>query len=231
MRISIVIPVLNEAEAIGPLLQYLFAHGREQVKEIWVVDGGSTDGTVSIAEKTGARVLHSTVRSRAAQMNLGARQAQGDVLYFIHADTCPPASFAADIAQSLASGYSMGCYRYRFDSNSILLKINAFFNRFQWLCCQGGDKTFYIRRELFLHLGGYNEYYTIMEEYDFLRRVMPFHPLHIIPKYAVVSARKYQSNSWLRVQYANARVFRLFRNGASPEQMKKIYTSIVSRES
>ncbi len=231
MRISIVIPVLDEAQTIGPLLQYLFDHGREQILEILVVDGGSTDGTGSIAEQSGATVLQCGVRSRAAQMNLGARHAQGDMLYFIHADTCPPASFASDIEASLAAGYVMGCYRYRFDSSSVLLKINAFFNRFKWLWCQGGDKTFYIQREVFQQLGGYDEYYTIMEEYDFLRRAMPLYPLHIIPKYAVVSARKYENNSWLRVQYANALVFRLFRKGASPEQMKKTYTSIVRRES
>jgi rSAM/selenodomain-associated transferase 2 len=230
MHISIVIPVLNEAETIGPLLQYLFAHGRGQIMEILVVDGGSTDGTLCIVEKSGATVLHSEVRSRAAQMNLGARQAQGDVLYFIHADTYPPASFTGDIETSLAAGHVMGCYRYRFNSRSVLLKINAYFNRFHWLCCQGGDKTFYIRREVFQQLGGYDEYYTIMEEYDFLRRAMSLYSLHIIPKYAVVSARKYQHNSWLRVQYANALVFRLFRKGASPELMKKTYTSIVNRE-
>lgn len=227
MQISIIIPVLNEAETIGPLLQYLFGHGGRHVAEILVVDGGSKDETVLIAEKSGAVVLQSAVSSRAAQMNLGASQARGDVLYFVHADTCPPATFATDIEQSLNAGYIMGCYRYRFNSSSFLLKINAFFNRYHWLWCQGGDKTFYIRREVFLQLGGYDEYYTIMEEYDFLRRAMPIYALHIIPKYAVVSARKYKQNGWLRVQCANAYVFRLFRKGASPEQIKSAYKSIL----
>ena len=231
MQISIVIPVLNEAATIGPLLQYLFSNGGARLSEILVVDGGSKDATVTIAQQSGATVLRSAIGSRAAQMNLGAKVAKGDVLYFVHADTRPPASFAADIARSLASGYVMGCYRYRFNSGSFLLKINAFFNRFHWLWCQGGDKTFYIRREVFEELGGYDEYYTIMEEYDFLRRAMPLYPLHIIPKYAVVSARKYEQNNWLRVQWANALVFRLFRKGATPEQMKKTYTSIVNRQS
>ena len=173
MQISIIIPVLNEAASIGPLLKYLMSNGGAQVVEILVVDGGSSDDTVHIAEKSGAKVIYCSVCSRAAQMNTGAAHAQGDVLYFVHADTCPPASFSDDIVQSLASGYVMGCYRYRFDSKSFLLKINAFFNRYQFLWCQGGDKTFYIRREVFRQLGGYDEYYTIMEEYDFLRRAMP----------------------------------------------------------
>lgn len=227
MQISIVIPVLNEAQAIGPLVQFLRANGGDHILEIIVVDGGSTDDTVTHAEKLGAIVIFCPVSSRAAQMNLGARHAKGDILYFVHADTCPPSSFATDIEQSLASGYVMGCYRYRFNSRSLLLKINAYFNRFHWLWCQGGDKTFYIQRALFEQLGGYDEYYTIMEEYDFLRRAMPLYPLHIIPKYALVSARKYQQSSWLRVQWANAVVFRLFDSGASPEEMKRVYKSIL----
>lgn len=227
MQISIIIPVLNEAASIGPLLKYLMSNGGAQVVEILVVDGGSSDDTVHIAEKSGAKVIYCSICSRAAQMNTGAAHARGEVLYFIHADTCPPPSFAGDIEQSLASGYVMGCYRYRFDSGSFLLKINAFFNRYQFLWCQGGDKTFYIRREVFQQLGGYDEYYTIMEEYDFLRRAMPLYPLHIIPKYAVVSARKYKQNGWLRVQLANTLVFRLFKKGASPEEMKKVYKSML----
>ena len=227
MQISIIIPVLNEAHTIGALIHYLLTHGGNQVIEILVVDGGSRDDTVKTAEMAGAKVVRCDVSSRAAQMNMGAAHARGEVLYFVHADTCPPDSFATDIEQSLASGYVMGCYRYRFDSKSFLLKINAFFNRYHWLWCQGGDKTFYIRQEIFQQLGGYDEYYTIMEEYDFLRRYMPLYPLHIIPKYAVVSARKYEQNGWLRVQWANAVVFRLFRKGASPQEMKNAYKSIL----
>jgi hypothetical protein len=160
-------------------------------------------------------------------MNTGARAASAGVLYFVHADTLPPDTFAADIAASIMKGYMMGCYRYRFDSPAFLLRINAFFNRFHYLWCQGGDKTFYIRREIFFDLGAYDEYYTIMEEYDFLRRAMPKYPLDIIPKYAMVSARKYLRNGWFRVQYANARVFNMFRRGARPEDMKRIYKQLL----
>lgn len=226
-QISIIIPVLNEATRIGPLVRYLREHGGGAVAEVLVVDGGSHDDTPRLATEAGATVLHCPVCSRAAQMNTGARAAGGEVLYFIHADTLPPASFAADIGASLASGYRMGCYRYRFDSQRLLLKINAFFNRFHWLWCQGGDKTFFISREIFDALGGYDERFVIMEEYDFLRRAMPRYPLHIIPKYAVVSARKYEVNGWLRVQWANARVFQLFRNGTDPQEMRATYRRLL----
>lgn len=227
MPISVVIPVIDEAERIASLVRYMIQHGREAVTEVLVVDGGSRDDTAGQAAAAGAVVVHSAVCSRAAQMNAGARAAQGDILYFVHADTLPPESFASDIAVCLTQGYHMGCYRYRFDSPGLLLKINAFFNRFHFLWCQGGDKTFFIRREIFFLLGAYDEYYTIMEEYDFLRRAMPRYPLCILPKYAVVSARKYRYNGWLRVQFANAVVFRMFRRGAAPDEMKKTYKRLL----
>ncbi len=225
--ISIIIPVLNEAARIGPLVRYLREHGGEAVTEVLVVDSGSHDGTAELAAEAGARVVGCDVCSRAAQMNAGARAAHTDVLYFVHADTLPPSSFVADIRDSMASGHVMGCYRYRFDSPRFLLKINAFFNRFHWLWCQGGDKTFFIRREIFDALGGYDERYVIMEEYDFLRRAMPRYPLHIVPKYAVVSARKYEANGWLRVQWANTAVFRLFKKGADPQEMRAVYKRLL----
>lgn len=227
MSISIIIPTLNEAACIGQQLQYLWAHGSPALLEILVVDGGSRDETAQVAEAAGAKILHSNIQSRAAQMNLGARAAQGKVLYFVHADTRPPETFAEDIALAMAAGYGMGCYRYRFDSPRFLLKINAFFNRYNWLWCQGGDKTFFIDARLFAEAGGYDEYYTIMEEYDFLRRNMPKYPMITLPKYAVTSARKYANNSWLRVQFANALVFNLWKWGLAPARLKKIYRRLI----
>lgn len=228
MQITVIIPVLNEALHIGSLLRYLQKHGHGALNDILVVDGGSTDNTVRIATESGAKVLHCSTASRAAQMNMGARAAQGDILYFVHADTLPPDTYVADIHSAIESGYKMGCYRYRFDSMRFLLKVNAFFNRFNWLWCQGGDKTYFIRREIFFQLGCYDEYYTIMEEYDFLRRAMQKnYPLRIIPKYAIASARKYETNGWFRVQYANATLYRMFRKGATPADMKRVYKGLL----
>ncbi|MEI6410531.1 MAG: TIGR04283 family arsenosugar biosynthesis glycosyltransferase [Bacteroidota bacterium] len=224
MRISIVIPVLNEAERIGPLVRYLQSNGGSLVLEILVADAGSTDETVLNATEAGAKIVQCPVRGRAAQMNAGARAAQGEILYFIHADTIPPDTFAFDIQSVIKAGYEMGCYRYVFDINHLMLKINAYFTRFHWIWCQGGDKTFFIRKSVFDQLGGYNEYYSIMEEYDFLLRARKGNlPFYIIPKNAIVSARKYRKNGWLRVQLANLVAFNLFRWGAQPGRVKGVY--------
>lgn len=228
MSISVIIPTLNEANNIGNLLDYLHQVSNSTIAEILLVDGGSNDDTVAIAQAKGAKVLHCKVRSRAAQMNLGAQHASGEILYFIHADTLPPQQFAQIILSEVDKGVCMGCFRYRFDSSSWLLKCNSWFTRFNFLWCQGGDKTFFIRADAFAELGGYDEGYVIMEEYDFIRRARKKYLMPTLPYNATVSARKYQQNSWLRVQLANLLVFNLFRFGLPPVQLKKIYKQILN---
>ena len=82
--ISIIIPTLNEASSIGHLVHYLYATGGQAVSEILVVDSNSTDATAQNAAAAGAQVITCDVCSRAAQMNLGARKAQNEVLYFVN---------------------------------------------------------------------------------------------------------------------------------------------------
>ncbi|HOY05412.1 MAG TPA: TIGR04283 family arsenosugar biosynthesis glycosyltransferase [Saprospiraceae bacterium] len=226
-KISLIIPVLNEATNLAKLLPYLIMNGKDDVGEVLVVDGGSTDGSQAVAESAGALVLASAVRSRAAQMNLGARHARFEILYFVHADTWPPSTFATDILQAIASGIDMGCYRYRFDSPGLLLRFNAFFNRYKWLWCQGGDKTFFIPKEKFLAIGGYDEQYVVMEEYDFLRRALPRYSFRVLPQEVIVSARKYRNNSWLRVQLANMKAFSMFRRGVPPAEIRSFYKKAI----
>ena len=227
MQISIIIPTLNEAENIGRLIHYLKTHGDARLFEIIVVDGRSQDDTEGLASREGATVVKSERRGRAIQMNLGAAIARGNVLYFIHADCQPPSTYCADIQQFIDEGYPLGCYRYRFDAQGFMLKINAYFTRFSPLWCRGGDETLYVTREVFHALKGYDEYYSIMEEYDFIRRAQQLYLFKIIPKYVVVSARKYETNSWLRVMWANFRVFRLFKKGVSPDILGKTYKNML----
>ncbi len=227
MKLSVIIPAFNEAQYIAERVRFAREYGGDAVCEVIVVDGRSEDQTKVFAEAAGARVLLSPVRSRAAQMNLGARHATGDVLYFVHADVQLLPSFAHDIATALA--YSdAGCYRYVFDSPRFMLKINAWFTRFDRLMCRGGDQTLYVRRTVFEALNGFDEYYTIMEDYDFILRLRRQFRFHIIPKNVIVSARKYDTNSWLRVQWANLSVFIMFFQRQSPDAMRAKYRQLLT---
>ncbi len=229
MQISVIIPTLNEQNNIATLVKSLQTNGRDAVQEIIVVDGGSSDQTVMVAQEIGARVISSLARGRAIQMNHGAKYATGDVLYFVHADTRLPDTFVSDIEQAIQEGYQSGCYCFRFDSDKFMLKINSYFTRFNSLTVRGGDQTLFITRTLFEDLGGFDENYVIMEEYDFLRRLWARNrsTFKLIPKDVLVSARKYETNSWIRVQMANLVAMILFRLGVNPARIAYGYKKML----
>ncbi len=226
-KISIIIPVYNEEKNIQKLLPRLLAATKSISHEIIVVDGGSTDRTADRATALGATVLRSPKKGRAHQMNHGYENSTGDILYFVHADTLPPLSFVEDIRAALAEGYPLGCYRFEFDSPRKILKINAYFTRFDKMWCRGGDQTLYVTRTLFKELKGYCSKHYIMEEYDFIARARKQHPFKIMAKAVLVSARKYEDNGYLKVQFANLIVFNMYRLGFSQEQMVNFYRSML----
>ena len=227
MKVSIIIPTLNEAENIERVIERLKTGGNGLIADLLVVDGGSEDQTVSIAAKAGARVIQ-TLPGRALQMNHGVEHSTGDLLYFVHGDTLPPVDYLDKILQGVAEGYPVGCFRFRFDSDSRLLKLNAYFTRFNQIWCRGGDQSLFITRQAFNALGGYRNDYRIMEDYDLIIRARKQYPFKVIPDDVIVSARKYQTNSYLRVQFANFIVFNMFRLGYSQERMAKTYKRLLN---
>lgn len=228
MQISIVIPTLNEERNIQRLMPYLKGLPHQvYLKEVIVSDGGSTDNTVAVAKKAGARVLQAPSRGRAVQMNHGAAQSTGDMLYFVHADVIPPKTCLLDIVEATQEGHCMGCFAYDFDSRATLLRVNAFLTTFKWLASGGGDQTFYIPKKVFKELGCFDEKLPIMEDFDFVKRAKKKYPFHLIPKKVIVSARKYEQNSYLKVQIANVLVFSLFKMGVSPHKLATWYRQLL----
>jgi rSAM/selenodomain-associated transferase 2 len=225
--VSIVIPTYNEAENIGRLVAYLAANSNKNTCEIIVSDGGSTDETMSIAQSAGAKAVLSAKKSRAAQMNYGASVAHGNMLYFIHADTFPPVTFVTDIERAFSKGYAFGRYRTAFDSKKFMLKINAFFTRFDWFVCYGGDQTLFITITLFNAIKGFDEQMQIMEDYDIVTRAKKAARYKIFSKAALISARKYDTNGWLKVQLANRRIVQMYNNGASQQDMAATYKELL----
>lgn len=230
MAISIIIPVNNEAEKIGKLINYLNQYKGSSVAEIIVVDAASIDDTLMIAKNAGATTLIAAQKGRAAQMNAGALIAKGDVLYFIHADTFPPASFAGDITNAVKKGFELGRYRTKFDSHKWYLKINAWFTRFDWFICMGGDQTLFVTRQLFEKTGGFIASMKIMEEYEFVKRARLNRKYKIFSKATLISARKYDNNSWWRVQMANRKIVSMYHKGASQQDMADMYKKMLNNQ-
>ncbi len=223
MKISVIIPTLNEESNIVKLVRYLRENGKGKEVEILVADGGSTDFTEKEAEVAGAVVVDCPERGRSKQMNYVAAMSTGDILYFVHAATLPPDSYVNDILAKVGAGIPLGCYRFKFDSQRFMLKINSYFTRFDGMMCRGGDQTLYVTREVFNELGGYDEDFRVMEEYDFLKRARKKYPFKILPKNVLVSARKYEGNSWLKVNLANLITFAMYRCGCSKDCLIKTY--------
>lgn len=227
MTISVIIPTLNEVENIGQLILDLKRYGSDQLTDLLVVDGGSTDDTVERARQAGAVVITSPQTGRANQMNYGASHTTGEVLYFVHADVKIHPDFVADIRQSIASGCDAGCYRFKFASARSLLKLNSYGTRFPGIMSRGGDQTLFITRTLFRQLNGFRERYVVMEDFDIITRIREVARFAIIPKDVIVSARKYETNSWLRVQVANLTAFSLFFMNVSPTRIAKTYRKML----
>lgn len=227
LKLSVIIPTLNEAENIKKLIPFLFKQGGDFIHEILVVDGGSVDDTCQLAEELGAKVLRSEARSRAVQLNMGAQVAQANTLYFVHADSLPVLSFAEDIQIAIIKGYRAGCFRYRFDSDTLFLRLNSWFTKFNGLFSGGGDQTLFITRDFFNTLGGYDSEFCLMEDFELVKRIKKRTKFYVIPKSILVSARKYRDNSWLRVQLVNLYVFSLFHLGVAPQKLKKSYSTLL----
>ncbi|MEQ9299404.1 MAG: TIGR04283 family arsenosugar biosynthesis glycosyltransferase [Cyclobacteriaceae bacterium] len=223
MRLSIIIPTYFEEDNIGELLDFLTQHPNHDQSEIIVVDGGSKDDTLAIISKySSVRLVQSEVASRPVQMNLGAANATGEVLYFVHADVRLPHSFLEDINESISS-FPAGVYKYQFNSPRWLLKINAYFTRFPMMWCRGGDQTLYITRALFEQLGGFDDYFCVLEDFDLLTRIKAVTPFAIMPGEVIVSARKYAHNNYFKVQWANLMAFRKYRKGVNPIEIRQFY--------
>jgi len=207
--LSVIIPTYNEAANIGRLVADLRRHAPPGAVETLVVDARSPDGTAA-ARATGATVLEAPKPGRAAQPNYGAQQARGDLFYFVHADVGIHPDYVATVRGAVAQGYAAGCYRFRFDSPHPLLRINSYGTRFKGIMSRGGDQTLFVTRALFEQLGGFNEQFVIMEDFEIIQRIRRVASFHIVPLDVVVSARKYETNSWLRVQLANLTAFALY---------------------
>jgi rSAM/selenodomain-associated transferase 2 len=210
MRLSVVVPALNEAAGIAAALDAL-AGLRAAGHEVLVIDGGSDDGTPDLAAPRADRVA-AAPRGRASQMNAGARLASGDVLLFLHADTRLPPRADRLVLEGLAgSGRAWGRFDVRIAGAHPLLPVvaAAMNTRSRWTGIATGDQAIFVRRDAFAAVGGFPPL-ALMEDVALsaaLKRVSP--PLCLRER-ATTSGRRWESRGvlrtiflmwWLRLRY------------------------------
>ncbi|MFZ4524976.1 MAG: TIGR04283 family arsenosugar biosynthesis glycosyltransferase [Chlorobium sp.] len=220
--ISIIIPTCNEESVIACTIQKLLAlTERSEGVEI-IVSDASTDKTPDILSTFPVTVCNSS-RGRSIQMNNGARQAKGEILYFLHADTLPPATFIDDIRSAVASGKEAGCFRMHFDDDHPLMSLFGWFTQFPLMICRGGDQSLFITRELFAMIGGFDETRLIMEDYDIISRIEALTPFSILETEVTTSARKYHRNGIIPLQLSFGTIHLMYALGFTQESIIKYY--------
>jgi rSAM/selenodomain-associated transferase 2 len=221
--ISIIIPVLNEEDHIGQLISYINKiNTSRNIAEILVIDGGSTDDTVSIAQKKGATVFISE-KGRAKQMNFGSNKVKGQILYFLHADTFPPKDFDRHIIDAITKNQEAGCFQMKFDSDNWLLRFFAGFTKYNHKICRGGDQSLFITKELFDKINGFNEDYIVFEDNELIGRLYQKTNFKILPYHVKTSARKYRKLGVLKLQYYFGVIHLKNYLGAGPEKLYDYY--------
>jgi rSAM/selenodomain-associated transferase 2 len=227
VKISIIIPTLNEADFIGALITKLIEQSGDREIEIIVADAESKDGTANLAKAAGAKVIIMSACCRAKQMNAGAKIAEGEILYFVHADLVPPGSFFDDILTAVENGHRYGCYQVTFDRPVPGLKFNSSLSKYQGIFFRGGDQTLYMTRDFFDLIGGFDDAIVIMEDYEILLRARKHEKIHIMDEKVIISARKMETNHYFKTNVINVLVFVLFFLGASQKTLVNIYQKYV----
>lgn len=228
MKLSIIIPVYNEEATLGKLLAFLKTVASPET-EIIVADGGSTDKTTHVARQHSVQVLHSPKKGRGAQMNLAAAAASGQVLYFLHADTFPPSNFEASIKAALQRGCGSGCFRLQFDVQHWFLQANAWFTRFNINAIRFGDQSLFVRRDVFVAAGGFDEQLLLLEDQEIIIRLRQRTTFAVLPQAVITSARKYSQHGVYRLQASYLLIYTLYRLGVRQKRLLLVYNWLLKK--
>ena len=223
MKLSVIVPLLNEARELPGLLERLSPLIRNG-SEVIVVDGGSDDGSAQIAERAGFTVVRAS-RGRARQMNAGASQASGDVLLFLHADTQLPDAAETAIAHGLAdSGRVWGRFDVRITGRSPMLRVvGCLMNvRSRLTGIATGDQAMFVTRPAFDAVGGFPDQ-PLMEDIELSLRLRKGSAPACLRQQVTTSDRRWERDGVWRTIALMWRLRWLYWTGTPPERLAKLY--------
>lgn len=224
-KISVIVPVYNEETTIEKLQEQLLP--LQKNCEIIFVDGGSTDATISMIDPS-FKILRSP-KGRANQMNLGARESKGDILFFLHSDSELPKKPLEEIREVMKD-YEAGCFGIAFHSRQF----------FMWTCrvisnhrikdrkVMFGDQGIFITRELFFEAGMFPNL-PIMEDYQFSLTLKEMGVKLGIARHRIyTSDRRFPKKTipQLKVMWKMNRLRKMYRDGVPIETISKLYRDV-----
>jgi rSAM/selenodomain-associated transferase 2 len=225
MRISVIVPVLNEAEGINQLIGHLGSLRKDNDIEIIVADGDPCGSTLNeVKDDKVIRVLSKKGRGR--QMNTGATTASGEILLFLHADTYLPSGAFEKIASVMRTGrYAGGAFDLGIDSGRTALRIveQAASLRSRITRIPYGDQAIFIRRDIFQAMGGFMDC-PIMEDVDLMQRLKRAgRPIIILSHKVRTSPRRWEKEGVVYCTARNWTLVMLHILGVSPEKLARFY--------
>lgn len=220
MRISTIIPTLNESRNLESLLKRLEV--TPGIHEVIVADGGSTDGTQELAASR-ARLTVSEP-GRGLQLRAGAQAATGDVLLFLHADVLLPPNVAVQIEKAVEAGYVGGNFRLRYPDGGLLGRWLEFLAPvYRRLRRYYGDSGLFVRRGAYEAFGGFPAV-PIMEDIGFVRRMERYGETAYLPGPMVSSGRRWKGRA-LRTLLLWGSMQTAYALGVSPWTLDRFYRS------
>jgi rSAM/selenodomain-associated transferase 2 len=225
MRLSVVVPVLNEQQALAATLAAIRNGGRDA--EIIVVDGGSSDDSVRIAEQLADQVV-AAPRGRARQQNHGAAQSSGETLAFVHSDTIVPPTFSDDIAFALEDPWVCGGrFDVRLDDPQPISRLigRAISLRSRLTRSATGDQAIFVRRATFARLGGFPEI-PICEDLALMRLLKRAGRVACLRSTVTSSARRWQHGGFARTIVRLWTIKSLYLCGVAPERLARWHADV-----
>lgn len=222
--LSVVIPVLNEAGRLPALLADLAAAAPDGLQEIWVVDGGSDDGSAGLARLGGARVLHCEP-GRGAQILHGIRRSEGAWLLLLHADVRLPQGWWPLLQRAMASGQTTAwAFPLAIEGAGLGLSLVALLTNLRCRLRQlpYGDQGLLLSRALHDRLGGLRPL-PLMEDLDFVLRLRQQARIRLLATPLRVDGRRWRRLGVLATAWSNGRLRRAWRRGADAAELARIY--------